>query len=200
VSTGGFYIWILLNLGEMVEVGLIAVAARRHGAGRGELAARAAGAAVPYALLAGILVSVAGRALLDPLFRFMTVPPEVADQGHAYLSTWLLGGPLVLAWFAIEATFRASGDTRTPFLLLGGSVLVALVLDPLLIAGVGPFPKLGVRGAALASVAVRSIGFIIGFLIALERRLIRLRAPDWRAIPTILRVGAPLSVAGVLFA
>src|SRR5438874_4544112 len=53
VSTAGFYVWVLLSLGEMVEVGLIAVAARRHGEGLPDAAARAAGAAVWYALAAG---------------------------------------------------------------------------------------------------------------------------------------------------
>src|SRR5205809_6913409 len=132
------------------------------------------------------------------MFRFMTVPPEVATLGHAYLSTWLLGAPLVFGFFAIEATFRASGDTRTPFLMLAGSVGVSIALDPLLIAGVGPFPRLGVEGAALASVMVRGGGFLIGIGIAWRRGLIRLDAPDWRALPTVFRVGAPLSLAGVL--
>ena len=198
VSTGGFYVWILLSLGEMVEVGLIAVAARRHGEGFPELAARAAAAAVLYALAAGAVVSLLGLALADTLFRLMTVPPEVARLGHAYLGTWLLGGPLVFGFFAVEATFRASGDTRTPFLLLAASVLLSVGLDPLLIAGLGPFPKLGVVGAAAASVMVRGGGFVIGVAIALRRGLLRLGLPDWRAVPTIVRVGAPLSLAGVL--
>ena len=198
VSTGGFYVWILLSLGEMVEVGLIAVAARRHGEGFPELAARAAAAAVLYALAAGAVVSLLGLALTDVLFRLMTVPPEVARLGHAYLGTWLLGGPLVFGFFAVEATFRASGDTRTPFLLLAASVLLSVGLDPLLIAGLGPFPKLGVVGAAAASVMVRGGGFVIGVAIALRRGLLRLGLPDWRAVPTIVRVGAPLSLAGVL--
>src|SRR5947199_9781130 len=135
---------------------------------------------------------------MDWLFRVMTVPPEVARLGHVYLSTWLLGGPLVFGFFAVEATFRASGDTRTPFRLLAASVLLSIGLDPLLIAGVGPFPRLGVEGAALASVMVRGGGFLIGVGIALKRGLIRLDAPDWRAVPRLLRVGAPLSLAGVL--
>jgi len=198
VSTAGFYVWVLLSLGEMVEVGLIAVAARRHGEGDPERAARAAAAAVGYALIAGTVVSLTGLALTDWLFRVMTVPPEVARLGHAYLSTWLLGGPLVFGFFAVEATFRASGDTRTPFLILAASVLLSIGLDPLLIAGVGPFPRLGVEGAATASVMVRGGGFLIGLFIAVRRGLLRVRAPDWRAIPTILRVGAPLSLAGVL--
>jgi len=198
VSTGGFYVWILLSLGEMVEVGLIAVAARRHGEGFPELAARAAAAAVLYALAAGVVVSLLGLALTDTLFRLMTVPPDVARLGHAYLGTWLVGGPLVFGFFAVEATFRASGDTRTPFLLLAASVLLSVGLDPLLIAGLGPFPKLGVVGAAAASVGVRGGGFVIGVTIALRRGLLRLELPDWRAVPTIVRVGAPLSLAGVL--
>ena len=198
VSTAGFYVWVLLSLGEMVEVGLIAVAARRHGEGFPDAAARAAGGAVLYALAAGALVSLLGFAVTDALFRLMTVPPDVARLGHAYLTTWLVGGPLVFGFFAVEATFRASGDTRTPFLLLAASVLLSVGLDPLLIAGIGPFPRLGVEGAATASVMVRGGGFLIGVAIALKRGLIRLDAPDWRAVPTVLRVGAPLSVAGVL--
>jgi len=198
VSTAGFYVWVALNLGEMVEIGLTAVAARRHGEGNPERAARAAAAAVLYAVAAGAVVSGVGLGLMDGMFRLMTVPPEVARLGHTYLATWLLGGPLVFGFFAVEATFRAAGDTRTPFLMLAGSVLVSIGLDPLLIAGVGPFPRLGVEGAALASVMVRGGGFLLGLVIALRRGLIRIPLPDWRALPTILRIGAPLSLAGVL--
>jgi putative MATE family efflux protein len=82
--------------------------------------------------------------------------------------------------------------------MLAGSVGVSIVLDPLLIAGVGPFPRLGVEGAALASVMVRGGGFLIGCIIALRRGLLLVTAPDWRALPTIVRIGMPLSLAGVL--
>ena len=198
VSTAGFYIWVALSLGEMVEIGLIAVAARRHGEGNPEQAARAAAAAVAYALLAGLVVSIAGWLVMGTMFRVMKIPSEVATLGRAYLSTWLLGAPLVFGFFAIEATFRAAGDTRTPFLMLAGSVCFSIALDPLLIAGVGPFPRLGVEGAALASVMVRGGGFLLGLVIALRRGLLRIGAPDWRTLPTIIRIGAPLSLAGVL--
>jgi len=198
VSTAGFYIWVVLSLGEMVEIGLIAVAARRHGEGDPELAARVAAAAVVYALCAGLVVSVVGWSVAGTMFRVMRVPPEVASLGHAYLSTWLLGAPLVFGFFAIEATFRAAGDTRTPFLMLAASVGVSILLDPLLIMGLGPFPRLGVEGAALASVMVRSGGFLVGLVIALRRGLLRVSAPDWRALPTVIRIGMPLSLAGVL--
>src|SRR5256884_633466 len=82
VSTAGFYVWVLLSLGEMVEVGLIAIAARRHGEGLPDAAARAAGAAVWYALAAGTVVSLVGLALTDALFHVMGVPREWATLGR----------------------------------------------------------------------------------------------------------------------
>ena len=198
VSTAGFYVWIMLNLGEMVEVGLIAVAARRHGEGTPERAARAAGSALLGGLAAGVATGLLGFAVMAALFRLMGVPPEVAALGREYLSAWLPGGPLVFGFFALEAAFRASGDTRTPFLLLAGSVVLNIGLDPLLIAGLGPFPRLGVEGAAIASVMVRGMAFLLGIGIALRRGLIRVWTPDWGAAPTIFRVGAPFAASGVL--
>src|SRR5207244_8177809 len=103
---------------------------------------------------AGRVVRLPGLGLATAIFRLRPVPADVATLGHAYLSTWLLGGPLVFGFFAIEATFRAAGDTRTPFLMLAGSVCVSILLDPLLIMGLGPFPRLGVDGGALVSVMV----------------------------------------------
>ena len=198
VSTAGFYVWVALSLGEMVEIGLTAVAARRHGEGDPERAARASAAAIVFAVVLGFVVAVVGLLVVDTMLRLMAVPRDVAALGHEYLSTWLLGCPLVFGFFAMEATFRAAGDTRTPFLVLAGSVGVSILLDPLLIAGVGPFPRLGVEGAALASVMVRGGGFLIGLVIALRRRLLRFGAPDWRAVPIVVRIGMPLALAGVL--
>jgi putative MATE family efflux protein len=198
VSTAGFYVWVALSLGEMVEIGLTAVAARRHGQREPERAAQAAAAAVVFAVILGLIVAGIGLLVVDTMLRLMAVPPDVAALGHEYLSTWLLGCPLVFGFFAMEATFRAAGDTRTPFLVLAGSVAVSIAFDPLLISGVGPFPRLGVEGAALASVMVRGGGFLLGLVIALRRRLLRFSAPEWRAVPILVRIGMPLALAGVL--
>src|SRR2546430_1270636 len=118
VSTAGFYVWVLLSLGEMVEVGLIAVAARRHGEGLPDAAARAAGAAVLYALAAGTVVSLLGLALTDTLFHLMGVPREVATLGRGYLDTWLLGGPLVFGFSARGGPSGGWGAPRPRSLLL----------------------------------------------------------------------------------
>ena len=199
VSTAGFFVWVVLSLGEMMDVGLIAVAARRHGQGRPQDAARAAGGAVLAGLGVGAATALVGFELIDPLFAVMQVPVDVAALGREYLRTWLLGAPLVFGFFALEAAFRAAGDTRTPFVILAAAVVVNIALDPLLIMGVGPLPELGVRGAAAASVMVRGLAFLIGLVLALRRGgLLHFRAPDWASVPDIVRVGAPISISGVL--
>src|SRR5256714_5868313 len=96
VSTAGFYVWVLLSLGEMVEVGLIAVAARRHGEGDPERAARAAAGARAVALNAGTVVSVIGLAVMDLVVRVDAVAPQGPRLGHRHLSPLALGRPALV--------------------------------------------------------------------------------------------------------
>ena len=199
VSTGGFAVWMLTALGEMIGVGLTALAARRHGEGAHGLAAVAAGTTLVAALVGGVVVALAGWVGLPWLFAIMGTPQEVTDLGRLYLGTYLIGTPLVFGYFATEATFRASGDTRTPLLLLGASVVLTLVLDPLLIKGVGPLPTLGIAGAAIAAVLTRGLTLVTGVYFMVRRRLVRLSVFHWRSALTVLRVGAPTAATGVIF-
>jgi putative MATE family efflux protein len=199
VSTSLFWIWMMVALAEMIGVGLTAVAARRHGEGRLMVAAGVCGDALLFTLTLGILVTVVGLVALHALFATMHTPPEVTALGVRYLGTYLIGIPLIYGFFAIDATFRASGDTRTPFILLVVSVAVTLVLDPALMLGWGGFPRLGIAGAAIANVCTRGAAFAMGTIIAMRRGLLRLRRPEWAAIAAVCRVGLPTAVTGIVF-
>ncbi len=199
VSTAGYAVWILASLAEMIAVGLTAVVARRHGEGAHGVAAAVAGTTLSVALALGLVIAAGGWLLVPPLFAAMQTPADVSDLGRLYLTTYLLGTPLILGFFACEATFRASGDTRTPLLLLATSVALNLVLDPLLITGAGPLPALGIAGAALAAVLTRGGVFAVGFVILVRRRLVRLGVFDFRATFGALRVGLPVAANGVFF-
>src|SRR3954470_19360271 len=172
-SIAVFWIWLIVSVAEMVNVGVTAVASRRHGEGRPEAAARAAGDALILSLVLGVLCSVVGLPLLPRMFGLMHAPPDVTALGVRYLGTYLLGAPLIFGFFAVDAAFRAAGDTRTPFLLLLSSVAVTLVLDPLLIVGWGPVPALGVAGAAIATISTRAVAFILGIGIIGRRKVVR---------------------------
>jgi putative MATE family efflux protein len=199
VSTSIFYIWIIVSLAEMVSVGLTAVAARRHGERRDDEAARAVGDALVFSLVLGVCTAVAGVLLLPQLFAVMETPADVTGLGIRYLGTYLIGAPLIFGYFVVDAAFRAAGNTKLPFIMLLCATLIAATLDPILITGWGPFPALGIRGAAVATLCVRGSLCVVGTLMLRRRRLIRFGAVDWSRIGTIVRVGMPTALTGVIF-
>jgi putative MATE family efflux protein len=198
VSLASYTVWVIVSIGDLVGVGLTAVASRRHGEGDPERAARAAGTALVMAVLLGLVVAVGGTAALPAIFRLMEAQGHVAELAREFLVIQLVGSVLIYGYYVVTAAFRSAGDTRTPFVLLGASVLLNLVLDPVMILGLGPMPALGVYGAALATVLTRGLGFIVGLELLRRRGGIRLefRFPVAR---TIARIGLPTMVTGVLF-
>jgi putative MATE family efflux protein len=199
ISTSLFWIWMIISLAEMVGVGLTAVAARRVGERRAGEASRIAGDALVFSVVLGFIVSVTMTRALPSLFALMHTPDDVTALGSTYLKTFLIGVPLVYGFFAVDAAFRASGDTRTPFILLLGSVAITLVLDPVLILGLGPFPRLGIAGAAIATISTRGAAFVMGVTIAMRRGLIRLGRIRAESIWSVCRVGLPTAVTGMTF-
>ena len=199
-STAVFWIWLLVSIAEMVSIGVTAVASRRYGERRGAEAARVAGDALLLALGLGVVSGAAGLALLPHLFELMQTPPDVSALGVRYLGTYFFGAPLIFGFFVVDAAFRSAGDTRTSFYLLAASVSVTLVLDPLLIVGWGPLPALGVAGAAIATICTRGVAFALGLAIVGRRGVLRFGRPDWRTLLTVVRVGLPTAVTGVIFA
>jgi putative MATE family efflux protein len=198
VSLASYTVWVIVSIGELVGVGLTAVAARRHGERDPARAARAAGTALVMALGLGLVIAAAGVLGLPAVFRLMDAEGQVAVLARDFLVVQLLGAFLIYGYFVVTAAFRSGGDTRTPFLILGGSVLLNLALDPLLILGWGPVPALGVYGAALATVMTRGLGFIVGIEILRRRGGIRLGFDTGMAV-TIARIGLPTMLTGVLF-
>lgn len=199
VSTSLFWIWMIISLAEMIGVGLTAVAARRVGERRADEAARLSGDATLFALGLGGVVAVAGHFALPAMFAAMDTPADVTALGTSYLRTYLYGAPLIYGFFAVDATFRSAGDTRTPFILLLASVAITLVLDPALMLGLGPLPRLGIVGAAIATIATRGAAFVMGVTIAWRRGLLRIGAVRLERLLAVCRVGAPTAVTGVTF-
>ena len=199
VTASVFWVWMAISVAEMISVGLTAIAARRHGERRPDAAARATGDALLLAIALGAVVAVAGRMSAGGLLTLMHAPAAVVALGGQYLGVYALSMPVIYAYFTVDSGFRASGDTRTPLLVLAGSVVMGLVLDPLLILGRFGFPAMGIAGAALATTTTRSVACTIGFLLLRRRGLVRFGRPNWSVLATVLRVGAPTAATGVLF-
>lgn len=194
-----FWIWLVISIGELVSIGVDAIAARRHGERRPTEAARTVGEGVLFGVTLGVIIALLAPVLLSTLFVLLGTSDAVTEIGKQYLGTYLLGMPLIFGFFAVDAAFRASGDTRTPLYVLAMTTVLGLVLDPLLILGLGPMRAMGVTGAALATLVPRGLGFVLGIVLLARRNMIVFNWPRLQVLGAIARIGAPAATTGVAF-
>jgi putative MATE family efflux protein len=151
---------IIYALAAGLSVGAMATVARRVGERDYDGAARAAVQAIVLGLLVSVVLGVVGAWLAPSLLAFMGAAPEVVE--HAWFTRIMLGGNgVIMMLFLINAVFRGAGDAALAMRVLWLANLVNLCLDPLLIFGLGPFPELGVTGAAVATTTGRGIGVLV---------------------------------------
>src|SRR5215211_4095255 len=148
-----------------LSIGAMAMIARRIGEQNPDGAARAAVQAIALALVVSILIGVVGAPLAPKLLALMGGSPWVIEHGAAFTRVMLAGNVTVVMLFMINAIFRGAGDAAIAMRTLWLANWINIVLGPCLIFGLGPFPKLGIVGAAIAT----NIGRGTGALYALSR-------------------------------
>lgn len=157
----------MLSLVFAVAMGLslstTAMVARRIGEKDSTGAAVAAVQAIALGLMVSIVIGAPCLVLAPRLLRWMGSSSEIVAVGSGYTRICLGGSGVVLMLFLNNAIFRGAGDAATAMRLLWVSNIINLFLDPCLIFGLGPFPRLGVTGAACATLTGRSIGVAYQF-------------------------------------
>ncbi|HWX92031.1 MAG TPA: MATE family efflux transporter [Terriglobales bacterium] len=157
----------LLSLVFSVAMGLslstTAMVARRIGEKDPEDAAIAGMQAILLGLTVSVLVGVPCLIFAPRLLQLMGASPDIVNSGSGYARVALGGSGVVLMLFLNNAIFRGAGDAAIAMRLLWVSNIINLILDPCLIFGLGPFPRLGVTGAALATFIGRGIGVAYQF-------------------------------------
>ena len=194
MTASAFVVWCLHAVGQLVGTGVTAVVARRMGERDAGSAGIAAGHGLVLALATGTMLLV--LPMQGQVLDILALPPGARQAATDYLTPILWGFPLSTTWFALEAVFRGSGDTRTPMLVLGITLMLNAVLDPLLIFGW----DLGIAGAAWATVLSHAVADAL-MLMLLVRREVAPRLPrlQRRLFATVMRVGAPVAVSSFLF-
>src|SRR5450759_5096748 len=170
-----------------------ATVARRIGEHDSEGASVAAVQAIGAGAVLAILMGIVGFAFAARLLEFMHATPSVIQTGTGYARIILGGNLAIVMLFPINGIFRGSGDAAIAMRTLWMANPINMALDPCCIYGLGPFPKLGVTGAAVATTTGRSLGVLYQLhvlaggraRVAVARRHLRL---DWPVLARLFRV------------
>jgi putative MATE family efflux protein len=173
-----------------LSIGAMALVARRTGEGDPEGASRAAGQSVLLGLAVAIAIAAVAAPHAEWLLRMMGADDAVVQTGHGFTRVMLGGNATVLLLFMLNAVFRGSGDAAIAMRVLWLGNFLNIVLGPCFIFGLGPFPRLGVTGASVATNLGRGTAVVCQLVILgrgqarvkLARRHLRLDLPLMRSV------------------
>ncbi len=195
--------FVVTSLAMGLGAGLSAVMGHALGQGKHEEAARITTDNLFLAVLLVTFIAVAGALTIHPLFRLLGASDALIALIYDYMLIWYLTVPMLVLPMVGNAAIRATGDTKTPSLVMTVAGLVNGVLDPLLIFGIGPFPEWGIRGAAIAT----SLSWLMAMLVSLYILRHREGLLRWRLSPrpqllahwrALLHVAVPASFTNML--
>ncbi|MEQ2442278.1 MATE family efflux transporter [Pseudoflavonifractor intestinihominis] len=179
-------------------VGVNAMLSRRLGEKKPEAACAVALNGYFLYLLSWVVFLLFGLTLGPRFVGFFNSDPLVREYGGQYLTIVTVFSLGVCMQFAGERVLQATGNAVGPMIIQGVGAVVNLFLDPVLIFGLGPFPALGVAGAAIATVFGQLVGMAVGFVLVARNRVIRLTLRGFRPCPAtildIYRIGGPAIV------
>ena len=192
-------VFLLLSLGMGLTVAGSVLVAQHTGADERAEAEYAASQTMAFTLIAAVLLGAVGYFVVDDLIRFFGASPAVAPLATDYMQVVSLGLVFMFGFFVFIALMRGYGDTVTPMVVMFGTVVINIILDPFLIFGWGPFPELGVEGAAIATIFTRGLAMAVGLAILLGGRRgvtihVRQMVPSGTYLRKLLRIGAPASI------
>ncbi len=192
----------VISLAIGLGIGTSAVIAKALGSNKIDQARFDASISLMVGVVLVIVLSSVGYLLIDPIFTLLGAGAQVLPLIHEYMNVWFIGSVFLITPMIGNSVLRASGDTKTPSIVMGGAGLINAVLDPILIFGFGPVPALGIQGAAIASVVAWSVAVvIILYILAVKKRLLSLKAGKQTvtgAIRKILKIGLPAAGANML--
>lgn len=189
---------VVYALAVGLSMATTALVSRRIGEKKPEKASKAAVQAIITAVLASLLIAVPGLLFPKEILGLMGASERMQVEYASYTQIMLGANTIIMLLFVINAIFRSSGDAAISMRVLWTANIINIILDPLLIFGIGPFPEMGIAGAAIATTIGRGIAVIYQFYLLFNgKHRIKIAwshfAVKWKIILKIIR----LSLGGI---
>jgi putative MATE family efflux protein len=189
-------ITILYTVAIGLSTGATAMVARRIGEKNPEGAAHAGAQAIILGAAVTIVVSIAGVVFAKDILRIMKAAPDVIEEGVVFTRIMLGGSLVIILLFLINGIFRGAGDAAIAMRSLWIASGINIFLCPMLINGYGPFPELGLKGAAIATTIGRGIGVLYQcYFLFGKKGVIKIRSWhfkwDFPVMKTLLEISWP---------
>ena len=192
----------ILSLAIGLGIGTSAVVAKYLGRGDHEKAKQASTVTSYTSMGVTLILALVAYLLMDQTFLLLGADQSLLPQIREYMTIWLPASMLLVGIMTANSILRACGDTRTPSIVMAAAGLINAILDPILIFGLGPFPAMGIQGAALATAISWAIGFAYIFYSLYRHELIFRGIPSLQVFRSssreMLRIGIPASGANML--
>jgi len=204
VSISGNALFVILGLSFIIGIGGMALIAQTFGRRDYEEAERVFKQSLILTILVGIAASLTGFVIARPYVDFLGGTDKSLEWGVEYFQVFSISFFFVLVLHVIGSCYRGMGDTKTPMIIMVQSTVLNIILDPLLIFGLLGFPRLGVRGAAIASLSSQlfSLGIYV-YLIFIRGQHLKIKGP-WHLKPSIIKkslaIGLPSGLTYFLLA
>ncbi len=192
-------VFLLISLGMGISVAGSVLVAQYTGADETDAAEYAASQTVTFAAIVSLVLGVIGYVVVGDFLGLLGASADVLPMATSYMEVVSLGLIFMFGFMVFVSLMRGSGDTITPMLVMFGSVVLNIVIDPFLIFGWWLFPELGIEGAAIATVFSRSLALFVGLAIMLRgERGVRIdprdMVPDPAYLRRLVRIGLPASI------
>ncbi|MFW6176203.1 MAG: MATE family efflux transporter [Thermoplasmatota archaeon] len=195
-------VFVMISLGMGLGIAALAMVSQHTGAQNYEEANKDAGQLYFILIVLSIVLGIIGFIFTEPMLNIVSGGSELVYYGTQYLSVIFLGLPFMMLFFSFSFILRAWGDTVTPMILMAISISINVMLDPMLIFGWSIFPRLGIQGAAIATVTSRGIATVISLYllfsgkVGIELKLSYLK-PRLDKIRKFFKIGIPATAARV---